>query len=337
MTIRAGQLPREHTSAPSVAPFIASERRPAPRATNGRVHPLERPRWLPAAVWPFSTRQMDVDGSMLAVTDVGWGPVLVFVHTGFWSFSWRDVILRLSPEFRCVCFDAPGTGQSQRLPTDRITLERASRALTGVLETLDLSEITLVVHDLGGPSGIAGAARVSDRVRGLCAVNAFAWKPAGPAFRGMLALMGSAPMRELDVWTQLVPRITSTAFGVGRHLDAPSRAAFFAGIGRQGVRAFHSYLRDARSADAIYTQVDAALRGPFRNLPLLTIFGERNDPLKFQPQWKALFSDARQLVVAKGNHFPMCDDPDLVADSIRGWHRERVSPTLRGGLEGREQ
>src|SRR5262249_57996776 len=111
-------------------------------------------------------------------------PVLVFVHTGFWSFSWRDVILRLSPEFRCVCFDAPGTGQSQRLPTDRITLERASRALTGVLETLDLSEITLVVHDLGGPSGIAGAARVPDRVRALCAVHCLAFEPVGSPLCG---------------------------------------------------------------------------------------------------------------------------------------------------------
>jgi len=116
-------------------------------------------------VWPFQTSALE--GSKIAVTDVGRGPVLLFVHTGFWSFIWRDVILRLAPDFRCVCFDAPGTGQSDRLPTSSISLERASRALTAVIEALNLTDITLVFHDLGGPSGIAGAARMPDRIRGL--------------------------------------------------------------------------------------------------------------------------------------------------------------------------
>jgi pimeloyl-ACP methyl ester carboxylesterase len=58
-----------------------------------------------------------------------------------------------------------------------------------MIESLNLQEITLVFHDLGGPPGIAGAAHVPGRIRGLCAVNSFAWKPSGVAFRGMLALM----------------------------------------------------------------------------------------------------------------------------------------------------
>jgi hypothetical protein len=62
---------------------------------------------------------------------------------------------------------------------------------------------------------------------------------------------------------------------------------------------------------------------------LLTIFGERNDPLGFQPRWKQLFGDADQVVVSKGNHFPMCDDPELVATSIRKLHRNRVAAALQ--------
>ena len=131
-------------------------------------------------------------------------------------------------------------------------------------------------------------------------------------------------MREIDVLTEMIPRITSSASGVGLHLDRASRNAFYAGIGRQGVRAFHGYLRDAGKSQVIYEQVERALTGPFRRLPLVTIFGERNDPLGFQPRWKQLFPDARQIVVRKGNHFPMCDDPDLVAASIRELCRDRV-------------
>src|SRR5262249_22315252 len=159
------------------------------------------------------------DGAKIAVTDVGRGPVLLFVHTGLWSFVWRDVILDLKDEFRCICFDAPGCGQSDRLPVGKMSLQTAAHVLTAIIQPLNLTEVTLVFHDLGGPSGIAGAARVPDRIRALCAVNTFAWRPDGRTFRGMLAVIGSTVMREIDALTQVIPRITSSAFGVGLHLD----------------------------------------------------------------------------------------------------------------------
>jgi pimeloyl-ACP methyl ester carboxylesterase len=290
------------------------------------LSPLSRPEWLPESVWPFQTSLFKFEGSNLAVTDVGKGPVLLFVHTGMWSFIWRDVMLGLSSRFRCVCFDAPGTGLSDRLPINSISLEKASRAATAVIRKLNLHDVILVFHDLGGLSGIAGAAHTPERIRALCAVNAFAWRPSGVPFLGMLALMGSTLMREFDVLTKFAPHITKSSFGVGRNMDGASRQAFFRGIGPQGIRAFHCYMRDARKSESIYDQVESALAGPFKRLPLTTIFGENNDPLGFQPRWKQLYPDARQIVIAKGNHFPMCDAPDLVAASLRELYRDHVEP-----------
>jgi haloalkane dehalogenase len=295
-----------------------------PSRVSNLIGPLARPPWLSVSDWPFATGALEVEGARLAVTDVGEGPALLFVHTGLWSFVWRDAIGRLSADFRCVAFDAPGTGRSERLPRSEITLERAARAVTAVIEALELRDLTLVFHDLGGPVSIAGAAALPDRIRGLAAVNTFAWKPSGAMFTTMLRLMGSAPLREFDARTGFLLRVAASSFGVGRHLDGHSRAAFRAGIGADGLRTFHQYMRDARIADSVYRETSAALAGPFKSLPLLTIFGQRNDPLGFQPRWKQMFPDARQVVVPKGNHFPMCDDADLVADAIRLWHRERV-------------
>ncbi len=119
-----------------------------------------------------------------------------------------------------------------------------------------------------------------------------------------------------------------TAAIVERHLDEPGRRAYASGMKGHALRAFHDYMRAARDSADLYDEVGRALNGPFRNLPLLTIFGERNDPLGFQVRWKALFPEALQVVVAKGNHYPMCDDPDLVAGAIRSWHHERVAPAV---------
>src|SRR5262249_20584514 len=150
------------TTTPQSHKAVSAERRTINYTSAAPLVSLRRPLWLPDSVWPFQTSVLEVEGSKIAITDVGQGPVLLFVDTGFWSFIWRDVILRLASDFRCVCFDAPGTGLSDRLAAADISLEKASRALTAVIHALDLADITLVFHDLGEPSGIAGAARVPD-------------------------------------------------------------------------------------------------------------------------------------------------------------------------------
>jgi len=287
-------------------------------STTRAIAAALRPNWLPQAVWPFDSVAIDVDGAPIGVTDVGRGQALLF-YTGIGSFVWRDVMARLSTDFRCITLDPPGIGLSAPIRPSETTLERSARAVATVLRKLDLESLALVVHDTGGPPAFAAAARTPERIRGIVAVNTFGWRPAGAAFRGMLALMGSRVMRQIDVSIGVLPRLTATAFGVGRHLDGASRRAYRAGLHRS-IGTFHDYLRDARRADALYEEIASGFDGPLGRLPLLTIFGERNDPLGFQPKWRARFPRARQVVVPKGNHFPMCDDPDLVAHAIRAWH-----------------
>jgi pimeloyl-ACP methyl ester carboxylesterase len=277
---------------------------------------IDRPTWLPEQAWPWPTHALDYGGGRVAVTDVGQGPPLLFVHVGTWSFVWRDILTRLQNDFRCVALDAPGCGLSDRVETAP-TLADAADAVTAVVDTLQLRDVTLVAHDLGGPAGFLAASRRADRFAALASVNCFAWRPTGPAFRGMLTLMGSAPARELDAAIGWLPRLTATSFGVGRHWSRADLAVFRAGIDPSARRAWHSYFRDARGAGDLYAGLDAGLRGPLADRPLLTIFGQFNDPLRFQRRWRRLYPDARQVKVPRGNHFPMCDDPDLVAAAVK--------------------
>src|SRR5215471_9331413 len=129
------------------------------------MHRLERPSWLPETTWPFDTSGLEVDDSVIAVSDVGQGPILLFVHVGTWSFIWRDLVTRLASGFRCVFFDAPETGQSHDRASRVATLRGASRATAAVIDALDLKEFTLVAHDLGGPAAFAAVATMSERVR----------------------------------------------------------------------------------------------------------------------------------------------------------------------------
>ena len=137
----------------------------------------------------------------------------------------------------------------------------------------------------------------------------------------MLATMGNPVVREIDAAIGWLPRASATRFGVGRHWNRATRTTYRRGVRRPQRRSFHRYMNSARRHD--YTSIDNTVRA-LAARPVLTIFGQRNDPLRFQPKWKARFPDAQQMTIAKGYHFPMCDNPTLVATTIDNWHRHEI-------------
>ena len=165
---------------------------------------------------------------------------------------WRDLMRRIAPELRCITLDAPGNGRTRSKNKAPVTLRRASAAIRGVIEALNLDDITLVLHDLCGPSGILAVEHQPPRVRGIVAMNTFAWEPDHRGLRIMLAIMGSGIMREFDAATGLIPRIASTAFGAARHLDRADREAFRAAMSAGAIRSFHQYMSDALYSKDVY-------------------------------------------------------------------------------------
>jgi haloalkane dehalogenase len=138
---------------------------------------IERPAWLPEMQWPFRLRAVPVDGCRLHLTDEGSGPVLLFVHTGMWSFVWRDVIADLSRDFRCIAIDFPGFGLTQAPVDYPIGLETNAKLLEAVVDRLGLTGFALVAHDLGGLVGLVLAAHRPELIRGLVVLNGFGWPP----------------------------------------------------------------------------------------------------------------------------------------------------------------
>jgi haloalkane dehalogenase len=300
------------------------------------ITPISRPAWLARELWPFPTSALTtMSGDRIAITDVGAGPTLLFVHVGGWSFVWRDLLLELSSDYRCVTIDAPGSGLSSQ-PSSRVSLQLAANAISAVIDALDLRDITLVMHDVGGPVGLAAAADRPDRIAGLVGLNALGWRPSGARLRGMLAVMGSAPARETAPlgWSA---KVSSSSFGAGRHWTKKDRAVYMAGLDRSGRRNTHRYLSALRTEHDTLKRIEEALHHQLSGLPLLTVFGSRNDPFGFVPRWKQLFPHAEQHMIDGGNHYPMNDDPEKVAALIRGWHIAHIverganAPTQRGG------
>lgn len=286
---------------------------------------IERPAWLSEQTWPYEIKTAHVDGTTMtrhvscAYTDEGDGPSLLLVHDGMCSYLWTHLIGRLRSRFRVVTLDFPGSGLSPDIDTP-VSLEADSLLLETFVDHLGLSDMTLVVHDLGGAVGLGFATRRPEAVRSLALINTFAWPPHTASLRGMLRLMGSRPMSALNSGTNLMARMSSSRFGVGRHFTREQKQAF-AGMFRRKAsrRRFHALMASAiRDVDYL-AEVESGL-SELSEKPALTIFGERNDPFGFQERWLTHFPHAEQMVIPGGYHFPMCDDPDGVAERIVSWH-----------------
>ncbi len=134
------------------------------------------PAWFDPVLFPFRQRFVDVDGARIHYVDEGEGPVLLMLHGNpTWSFLYRRMIGELADRFRCVALDYPGFGLSTAPPGYGYTPAEHARMVEGFVETLDLTDLTPVVQDWGGPIGMAVAGRHPDRIRAVVVGNSWAW------------------------------------------------------------------------------------------------------------------------------------------------------------------
>ena len=292
------------------------------------VRPLPaRPHWLPWSAFPFQCRFAEIAGQPVHYIDEGSGPALLFVSAGQWSFMFRDVIARLRGRFRCLTLDFPGSGLSPATPGHDNSVRANAAILKGFIDALDLQDITLVLHDVGGPVGFLTAVGQPRRIRALVISNTFGWPLAGyPAVLRMLKLVSGRPFGVLNSLTNIVARFTATSYGVGRQMSGADRRSFRGPWrSRASRRATLQVLAGVLRNDPLMADLEQALRTELSGLPVLTLFGRRNDPYGWQARFGQIFTSAVAVGIADGRHFPFNDDPKAYADSICTWWDQKVA------------
>ena len=298
-------------------------------STPRRAGELDRPQWLPWSAFPLQTRYADITGKRIHYLDEGSGPALLFVSAGQWSFMFRDVIVRLRGQFRCLTLDFPGTGLSPDVPGHDHSIAANAQILEGFIDALDLQDITMAVHDVGGPLGFLAATGRPDRFRALVISNTFGWPLAGyPAVRRTLRVIASRPFGALNSLTNAMALFTASRYGVGRHLSSADRRAFL-GPWRSvsGRRATQQILAGVLGIDPVMATLERSLPAALADLPVLTLFGRKNDPYGWQDRFGQMFPQATAAGITDGHHFPFDDDPDAYTAAISAWWAEKVAPT----------
>jgi pimeloyl-ACP methyl ester carboxylesterase len=128
-------------------------------------------------LYPFLPREISVDGHRYHYVDEGQGEPLLLVHGNpTWSFYWRNLITKLSAEYRVIAVDHIGCGMSDKPPKYSYELRQHVDNLAQLVEHLELENITLLAHDWGGAIGVGAALAAEQRYRRFVMFNTAAFR-----------------------------------------------------------------------------------------------------------------------------------------------------------------
>ena len=265
------------------------------------------PAWVDRAEYPFEPRRLAVGGVAMSYVDEGDGPTVLMVHgTPSWSFLYRHLVRGLRDAFRCVVPDLPGFGLSGKPPGDAYRPEDQARRLTAFIDALGLKDITLVVHDFGGPIGLAHAIDRPTDVCRLVLFNTWMWSLARNRRYAWPARLMSTRLGRL-----LYERLGLAVNVLWRHAVRDARYT-------PAVHAHYAAaLRDpaARHASFIYARELLRSSGWFDGLwqrreriasiPALLVWGMKDPAFATAlPRWRALFADVEVVEWPDVGHAP---------------------------------
>ena len=125
-----------------------------------------------SADFPFESKYVEVHGSKIHYVDEGSEDPILFLHGNpTSSYLWRNIIPYLMPHGRCIALDLIGMGKSDKPDLDYRFFDH-SKYVEGFIEKLDLSNLTLVIHDWGSALGFHYAMRHENNIKGIAFMEA---------------------------------------------------------------------------------------------------------------------------------------------------------------------
>jgi haloalkane dehalogenase len=286
---------------------------------------------MPAA---FASRSAHIDLSAGRVHYVDEGPdgadrqarpgPMLFVHgTPTWSFEYRHLIAAFAAERRCVAPDHVGFGLSERPKDFPYTPEAHAAVLREFVERLDLRDITLVVHDFGGPIGLPLALE-TDRVSRVVLINTWMWPfDDDPDMKRKARFAGGAVGRLLYRHLNFSLRVLMPGvYGDRRKLTPEVHRQYLDKFEDKDarVRVLHALARALTGSRAFYDRLWRQA-GRLARVPVLIVWGMKDTA--FRPvlieRWRSAVPAARVVEIPGAGHWPHEEAPDAVIAAIRAW------------------
>lgn len=283
----------------------------------------ERPAWVDDELFPFESHFVELDGNVVHYVDEGSGPTLLML-TGnpVWSFAYREAITILRAKFRCIAVDFPGFGLSTGAPGYEYLARDHADLLVSFLDRLNLTQLTLVGHNWGGPFGLYAAQRRPDKFERLILTNTWAWPLNGDLSselfsRGVGNPVGRALIRRFNLMVEYYIPSAHKRRKLSDAEMAHYRQAMPTPARRRACAALPGELIGARK---FFTDLEDQL-STLENMPTLIVWADA-DPIftdKYRQRFEEAFPDHTTTVLHGVGHFLQSDAPAEFSNAIETW------------------
>ena len=249
------------------------------------------------------------DGNLISYSVYGSGkPALVFVHG--WccnSTFWEYQVPFFEKYYTVVTLDLAGHGESGK-KRDGWTMNAFGRDVVAVVEELDLIDVILIGHSMGGRVVLEAAAMLSERVIGVVGVDCFQRidepKPPQEVIEQNLASLRTA----------LRSRIMEFSWAVATEKSSPEQVEHIIEI--------LSSADPEMAAESTRGLINHDSIGAFGKLTIpVRCISAQYGPEDFEATERATF-DFKADYMPGYSHFVMMEDPDTFNDILDGYVRE---------------
>ena len=283
---------------------------------------------LSAAVrelYPFRSHFLNIDGLRYHYVDEGQGDPILMVHGNpTWSFLFRNFIRALAGPHRCLAVDHMGCGLSDKPQEYSYRLGRHIANLEHLLLTLDLRNVTLMVHDWGGPIGLGAAVRHPERFRKIIISNSAGFlSQRMPAILKVARIpwLGEFLIRGLNAFVRTA---LYTALEHRERLTGAVRRGYLEPYNSWANRiATCRFVQDVpMSADHPSHKTLAELEQNLHklaHLPILLMWGEKDwcFPPHFRDRFQVYFPEAKRLDFPQAGHLLYEDEPEATLAGVQ--------------------
>ncbi|MBK6527451.1 MAG: alpha/beta fold hydrolase [Crocinitomicaceae bacterium] len=283
--------------------------------------------WLDTKEYPFQSNYFEINGQKLHYIDEGKGETILFVHgTPSWSFDFRNSIKALQDQYRCIAIDHIGFGLSDKPEVYDYSTQNHSATLEKFTLDKKLENITLVVHDFGGPIGLNFAMRYPDKIKKLVILNSWLWSSqTDPDFIKLSKILKSPLLHFLYRYLNFSPKfILPKSFGdhkLSRHLLKQYTKPFANKTQRTGALAFaKSLLNDQNWFEELWNK-----RKTISAKPTLFIWGMK-DPViksKYLEKFESGFTHSKTIRLETCGHFPQEEQAEETIIALQNFFKEK--------------
>lgn len=257
------------------------------------------------------------------------GEAVVFVHGNPGSSrDWIDLVEHVGPFARAFAPDMPGFGQADKPADFDYSVDGYAKHLGHLLDAEGVEQAHLVLHDFGGPWGLAWAAQHVERVASVTLINIGIM----PGYRWhYLARIWRTPiLGELFMATSNRPGLKlALRHGNPRGLPDAYFDAMYADFDTGTRRAVLKLYRNTSDLGALSERWIATLAP--RKLPALVVWGACDPyvPVRFAQMQQQYFAVERLVRLEDSGHWPMIDNPAAVREAVVPFLRRRMGTAKR--------